>query len=51
LDEIFSNWQAIFIAKLGNDGLEKRASALTSLAPSPLEGALMLARYLISPSR
>jgi TetR/AcrR family transcriptional repressor of lmrAB and yxaGH operons len=43
--DIFSAWQAIFVAKLVHDGLsKKRASALASLALSSLEGALVLAR-------
>ena len=43
--ETFSDWEAIFAAKLVHDGLsEKRASALASLALSSLQGALVLAR-------
>lgn len=43
--EIFSDWEAIFAAKLVHDGLsEKRASTLASLALSSLQGALVLAR-------
>lgn len=43
--KIFADWEAIFAAKLVQDGLsEKRAAALASLALSSLEGALVLAR-------